>query len=102
MKAETIPDFIPPEAWSAFVEMRVAKGSKTPWTAGARKRSLELLAEAHEAGENIAEILWTCTEHGWAGIKWGRAEVAKQAMRGGLVARSRSGSALSVIQGMKR
>lgn len=105
------PSFIPRDAWDAFVEMRKAKGSRAPWTKGARDIAVRNLKAMDDQGEPIGDVLWKCVEHGWSGVEWGLREVkrstsmvAPEVMRRPIqqVAPSRTMQGLMALQGGKR
>lgn len=103
------PAFIPRDAWDAFVEMRKAKGSRAPWTKGARDRAVHLLKQMDDLGDPVGDVLWKCVEHGWSGVDWGLNEVRKSAIaaapvmsRRDNIAPSKTMQGLMALQGGKR
>jgi hypothetical protein len=64
--SESLPEWLPTEAWNGFVEMR--KQKKKPLTDRAKQIILRQLDALRANGENPAEILDRSTMHGWTGI----------------------------------
>ena len=62
----SIPDFIPLEAWNAFLGMRKAK--RIPNTPRAIKLLIGNLEKFHAAGHHVGEILDISTMRGWTGV----------------------------------
>lgn len=62
------PEWLPLEAWDEFEAMRKAKGSRTPYTPGARKLAIQTLAKLRDAGSNPAEVLEQSVLNGWSGL----------------------------------
>ena len=56
------------EAWAAFIEMRRAKGKRSPFTDLARKRILFELRRFEADKQDPEEILWTSVTNGWSGV----------------------------------
>jgi uncharacterized protein YdaU (DUF1376 family) len=58
-----LPDWVPPEPWSGWLEMRSRK--KTPNTERALKLALGKLEELRKAGQNLAAVIDQSTTRGW-------------------------------------
>ncbi len=63
-----IPEWMPAEAWRAFVEMRKAMAPKVPFTDGAERGIVRDLTEFHEAGHDIAPIIMKSVKNGYRGV----------------------------------
>jgi len=63
-----LPVWIDPEAWQGFVEMRLAKGKRTPFTPRAAKMILKTLEELKEAGHDANASLDQSTLAGWSDV----------------------------------
>jgi len=63
-----LPPYIDPEAWQGFVEMRLAKGKRTPFTPRAAKMILKTLEELKEAGHDANASLDQSTLAGWSDV----------------------------------
>ena len=63
-----LPDYIDPEAWAGFCDMRAAKGKRVPFTPRAASMILKTLAELHEAGHDANASLDQSTLNGWSGV----------------------------------
>jgi hypothetical protein len=61
-----IPDYIDPEAWQAFVQMRAA--IKKPLTERGARRILNRLAEIHAAGQDVNEALDQSSDMRWQDV----------------------------------
>lgn len=61
-----LPDWIPQDAWNAYVEMR-KKAKKAP-TDRAKELVVMELAKLRDAGENIANVLDQSTMRGWTDV----------------------------------
>lgn len=102
------PQWMPAEAWQAFVSMRKLKGKRNPWTDLSRDRAVRDLDAMRQRGIDIAEVLLICAEFGWVGVQWGENELAKrtaamaQSRRGDGRPMSRQAQALAQMEGMKR
>lgn len=64
--ATELPDWIDPEAWAGFEEMR--RKVKKPLTDRARKIILKKLVEFRSKGHDPTEILDASTEHNWISV----------------------------------
>lgn len=70
-RAIDMPAGTSPEAWSRFVEMRLALARKSkgkPWTDGAARIAVAKLAKLVAAGGDPDAILDQSTLNGWAGL----------------------------------
>jgi hypothetical protein len=65
---EPAPQWVPSEAWSAFMALRKRKDRQAPFTTEARKRILAKLECFKQQGMDIAEVLWNSVESGWTGV----------------------------------
>lgn len=63
-----LPDYIDPEAWGGFCEMRKLKGSRAPFTEYAKKLILRKLEDFYRQGYDPNHILETAVERGWSGV----------------------------------
>lgn len=63
-----LPDWIPVEQWQAFVDMRKAKGSRTPFTDAARDGIVQDLGKIRDAGHDVADALRRSVINGWSGV----------------------------------
>jgi len=63
----TLPDYIDPECWAGFIEMRKSMNKKA-WTPRAEKMALNKLEEYNYQGLNVNEILDQSTFMGWKGL----------------------------------
>lgn len=63
-----LPDWIPVEQWQAFVAMRKAKGSRTPFTDAARDGIVQDLEKMRVAGHDVADALRRSVINGWSGV----------------------------------
>jgi len=61
-----IPDFVPLDAWTGYLEMRDRK--KAPRTAYALRKIIGELERFHVAGHDVRGILDTSTMNGWKGV----------------------------------
>lgn len=66
--AVDVPEWIPAKPWGEFVEMRRAKGQRTPFTVGAAKGIVAKLAELQTAGQDVGAVLAQSTINGWADV----------------------------------
>jgi hypothetical protein len=66
--AVDVPEWVPAEPWTEFVQMRRAKGQRTPFTVGAAKGVITKLATLRDAGIDLAEVLRQSTVNGWADV----------------------------------
>jgi hypothetical protein len=62
-KAIQLPDWVDPEAWDGWLEMRFEK--RIPTTDRAQRLALNKLVEFLELGMNITKIIDASTEQGW-------------------------------------
>ena len=79
-----LPNYIDPDAWQGFVEMRRAKGSRTPFTDRAAKMALATLAELKAAGHDPNASLDQSTFNGWSGLFMPRKSDIRPAARSDL------------------
>lgn len=63
-----LPIFVDKEAWAGFVEMRVGKGKRVPFTERAAKLILAELYRLKASGQDPNACLDQSTIHGWAGV----------------------------------
>lgn len=63
-----LPDYIDPEAFQGFIDMRKAKGRRAPFTDRARTLVLNKLAEFHKQGLDVNACLDQATESGWSSV----------------------------------
>lgn len=61
-----VPDFVPLDAWTGYLEMRDRK--KAPRTAYALRKIIGELERFHVAGHDVRGILDTSTMNGWKGV----------------------------------
>jgi hypothetical protein len=61
-----IPDWIPPEAWNGFMEMR--KRVRAPMTHRAVQLVIAALAKLKTNGEDVAAVLDQSTQNSWKGV----------------------------------
>lgn len=66
--AAVLPDWLPAEAWAAFVEMR--KTIKAPLTADAAKMVLSKLERMRAGGVDAVAALNESTMNSWRGVFW--------------------------------
>ena len=62
----TIPDWIPSDAWSGYVEMR--KKIKKPMTDRAMQLAINTLNKLHNEGNDVTAILDQSTMNSWQGL----------------------------------
>jgi hypothetical protein len=65
---DALPTWVDREAWEGFVEMRRAKGKRTPFTARAAKMILKTLQELKDAGHDANAALDQSTTNGWSDV----------------------------------
>lgn len=65
-KQSDLPDWLPQEAWSAFVEMR--KSIRKPLTDYAKKLALNRLEQLRNSGSNPEEVLNQSILNDWQGL----------------------------------
>jgi hypothetical protein len=65
-RKQTLPDWVPPDAWEGFAEMREQKHA--PLTPRAVKLILSKLQDLRESGQDIGAVLDQSTLSGWKGI----------------------------------
>lgn len=58
-----LPDWVPPEPWAGWVEMRAKK--RIPNTERALNLALGKLEELRKAGQNVAAVIDQSTTRGW-------------------------------------
>jgi hypothetical protein len=63
-----IPDYIDPEAWVAFKEMRKLMGKHAPFTEYAEKLTLRKLEDFYRQGYDVNHILENSIEKGYRGV----------------------------------
>jgi hypothetical protein len=63
-----IPDYIDPEAWYGFVDMRKRMGKSAPWTELAEKLALRNLEEFYRQGYDVNAILEYTILGGYRGL----------------------------------
>lgn len=63
-----MPNYIDPEAWEAFKDMRRAMGQKAPFTKRAEELTLRRLEDFHRQGYDVNHILETAVERGYRGV----------------------------------
>lgn len=63
-----LPEYIDPEAFQGFVDMRRAKGKRAPFTERAKTLVLNKLAEFHKQGLDVNACLDQATEAGWSSV----------------------------------
>ena len=63
---DSLPEWMPIEAWNGYVEMR--KAIKKPMTDNAKKLAISKLQGFHEKGFDIKGILEKSTFHNWQGL----------------------------------
>lgn len=63
-----LPDWIDPELWDTWVEMRKAKGKRAPLTERAKKLLIMKLARLREQGHPVNEIIAESAMNGWSGF----------------------------------
>lgn len=61
-----LPDWIPENAWSAFLDMRTK--IKKPMTERAKEMAMAKLDELRRQGESVAAVLDQSTYHNWQGL----------------------------------
>jgi uncharacterized protein YdaU (DUF1376 family) len=63
-----LPDWVPVEQWTAFVEMRRAKGKRNPFTPAAAKGILAKLQRMKDAGQDVGAVLTQSVVNGWSDV----------------------------------
>src|SRR6476660_6138248 len=63
---EAVPDWVPAESWTGFVEMR--KRSRKPFTSRAVQLIVQKLEKLRANGESVAEILDQSTRNEWQDV----------------------------------
>lgn len=63
-----LPDWLDKEAWTAFVDMRKAKGKRAPFTELAKKRLLFELDLLRAKGHPSGPVLWQSVVSGWSSV----------------------------------
>lgn len=63
-----LPGWLDRELWTAFVEMRAAKGKRAPFTATARKLVLGKLQRMQASGVDANAALGESVMNGWSGV----------------------------------
>lgn len=71
--AAPIPDWVPPEAWNGFDDMRRSKAqapgkARVPWTAGAMAAAITKLTKLRDQGQDPVGVLEQSTLEGWSGL----------------------------------
>jgi hypothetical protein len=65
-RKQPLPDWVPPDAWQGFAEMREQK--RAPLTDRAAKLIVSKLRDLRESGQDIGAVLDQSTLNGWKGI----------------------------------
>ena len=65
---ELLPDWIDPELWDTWVEMRKLKGKRAPLTERAKKLLILKLAKLRAQGHPVNEIIAESAMNGWSGF----------------------------------
>lgn len=65
---ELLPDWIDPELWTAFVEMRKAKGRHAPLTETGKKLLIMKLGRLRSQGHPPNEVIGESVMNGWSGF----------------------------------
>lgn len=65
---DALPTWLDAEAWTAFVEMRRAKGKRAPFTARAEKNMLSHLERMQRDGQDITAAIWQSVRNGWSDV----------------------------------
>jgi len=68
MICDELPDWLDREAWTAFKDMRKAKGKRAPFTALAEKRVLFELDLLRAKGHPSGQVLWQSVVAGWSSV----------------------------------
>jgi hypothetical protein len=63
-----LPDYIDPEAWDGFCEMRKLMGTRAPFTKLAERLTLRKLEDFYRQGYDVNHILETSIEKGYRGV----------------------------------
>lgn len=66
--AFVLPDWVPADPWTEFVEMRRAKGKRAPFTVAAAKGIVDDLAKLRDDGHDLACVLRQSVKSGWSGV----------------------------------
>jgi hypothetical protein len=91
------PEWVNPEAWRAFEEMRVK--IRAPMTDTARQRTVEKLGVLRDQGHDPLEVLLQSVEHSWRGVFPLRGTTAAQSRAATLEERNRTVGADWVREG---
>lgn len=78
MSSAVLPDWLDPEAWSAFCDMRKAKGKRAPFTEAAARRIVYMLDRMRKEGQNPTDVLWQSVVNGWSGVFPVKVQVAAE------------------------
>jgi len=65
---ELIPDWIDPELWAAFIEMRKAKGKHAPLTEAGKRLLILKLGKLQALGNPPNEVIAESVMNGWSGF----------------------------------
>ena len=65
---DLLPDWIDPELWTAFVEMRKAKGKHAPLTEMGKKLLIMKLGRLRAQGHPPNEVIGESVMNGWSGF----------------------------------
>lgn len=63
-----LPEYLDKEAWLGFVEMRLAKGKRVPFTERAARLILKTLQQLKDAGHDPNECLDQSVKYGWSDV----------------------------------
>ena len=63
-----IPEYIDPEAWNAYCDMRRMMGKQAPFTEHAEKLTLRKLEDFYRQGYDPNHVLETSIERSWRGV----------------------------------
>jgi hypothetical protein len=64
--ARLLPEWVPPDSWAAFVEMR--RKSRAPLTDEAIDLTLQTLAKLRAEGQNVQQVLNQSVQRSWRGV----------------------------------
>ena len=65
---DLLPDWIDPELWTAFIEMRKAKGKHAPLTEMGKKLLIMKLGRLRSQGHPPNEVIGESVMNGWSGF----------------------------------
>jgi uncharacterized protein YdaU (DUF1376 family) len=77
-----VPSWMPQSEWADFVEMRRAKGKRSPFTVAAAKGIVGELTRLREQGQDVASVLRQSVVNGWSGVFPVKAEKSAPAANG--------------------